>query len=177
MPGLCMWRLHWNQSYWFLVFSSKSRLLNVTGQYHIYLFVLLASFCCCSLKKVAHFLQDNCGVTEGRHHGTGALALSLIIICFGFEYQLNACKVKIQKTVQRACPEQGQTNRWVKALKRTEIVCFFPFSVFCPVSVMFSLHQNPPAIVQQQAASLHVWLLFKSHCFYHLPTPSTGLAG
>lgn len=77
-----------------------------------------------------------------------SLALSLIIICSGWRCQLNACEVKIQ-TVQRACPERAeQTDESL---------------VFSLCSVLSAA--DPPAIVQQRAASLHMfWFIVQSRC-------------
>lgn len=78
----------------------------------------------------------------------------IIIICFGYECQLNACKVKIQKLCGRHA-QSGAKQTDESKLSKEQGLFFYP--CFCPVSVMFSLHRNPPAIVQQQAASLHMF--------------------
>lgn len=87
-------------------------------------------------------------------HGRSALALPLIIMCFGCECQLNAWKVKIQKLCSRHAQSRAKQTDESKLSKEQGL---FFLSFFCPVSVMFSLHQNPLAIVQQQAASLHMF--------------------
>lgn len=124
------------------------------AQYHLYLITLLFGlyFAVVAL-KVAHFLQDHCGITE-RCHDAGALALSLIFICFGCKCQLNACKVKIQKLCSRHAQIGAKQTDELKLSKEQGL---FFLSFFPPVSVMFSLHQNPLAIVQRQAASLHMF--------------------
>lgn len=81
-------------------------------------------------------------------------ALSLFLICFGCECQLNAWKVKIQKLCSRHI-HLGPNKQMSRSSQKNK--AFFFLSLVCPISAMFSPHQNPLAIVQQRTASLHMF--------------------
>lgn len=101
---------------------------------------VLAPFCCCSLKTS----QDDC---RGRWMLARLRGFTYRCL-FRMRVSAECLRGKDTNTVQQAgTPRAGRTNRWVQALKRTGV--FF--------TVMFSLHLNPRAIVQQRAASLHMF--------------------
>lgn len=170
MPDLCMWRLHGNQSYWFwafkLVSTIKSNSSISSVPYHAPVFAL---FSCCSLKSCSSPAELN---------SVMALRLWLfyiiIIICFGYECQLNACKVKIQKLCSRHAQSGGQTNRWVEALKRTVLVfsLFFAHFLLCSLCI-----EIPRPLFSTRLHLFTCLVIVQSHCFYHLPTPLTDHAG
>lgn len=60
---------------------------------------------------------------------------------------------KDTKTVQQAYPFGAKQTNESKLSKEQG----FFFSLVCPISAMFSPHQNPLAIVQQHTASLHMF--------------------
>lgn len=57
----------------------------------------------------------------------------------------------------RAGPNKQMSRSSQKNRARSLSLSLSLFFFFFPVSVMFSLHQNPLAIVQQQATSLHMF--------------------
>ena len=119
--------------------------------------------------KVAHFQQDHCGVRE-YGHGTGALALSLIIICFGCECQLNACKVKIQKLCSRHA--QSRVKQTDESMLSKEQGLFslslFPRFLLCSLCIKI-----PWPLFSSKLHLFTCLVIVQSHCFYHLPTPLT----
>lgn len=142
----------------------------MTAQHHLYHITLLfwLYFAAEQLKKLLISCRITVGVIQCCH-GTGAPALSPLIICFGYECQLNACEV--EKLCSRHA-QSGAKQTDESKLSKERGLLFLSFFFF-PVSVMFSLHQNPLAIVEQQAASLHMFgycsitlLLPPAHSFY-----------
>lgn len=96
------------------------------------------------LKHLCLFIlqQDHCGVTEILSWQEGSYYLLWMRVSAEC---LEGKDTKDQSRAKQTVESKREQNRDVFSL------------LFCPVSVLFSLHQNPLAIVQQQAASLHMF--------------------
>lgn len=103
------------------------------------------------------------------------LSLSIIIICFGYECQLNARKVKIQKLCSRDA-QSGAKQTDDSKLSKEKGLFFLSFyaQFFCYV---IAASKIPWPLFSSEHHLFTCLVIVQSHCFYHLPTPLTDLAG
>lgn len=98
-----------------------------------------------------------------------ALALSLFLICFGCECQLNAWKVKIQKLCSRHV-HLGPNKQMSRSSQKNKAFFSLLFAQF----LLCSLHIK--ILWPLFSSILHLFtclVIVQSHCFYHLPTSLT----
>lgn len=84
------------------------------------------------------------------HECSGSFAFSYL---FWMWVSAECLESKDTKSVQQAYPFGAKQTNESKLSKEQG----FFFSLVCPISAMFSPHQNPLAIVQQHTASLHMF--------------------
>lgn len=147
----------------------------MTAQHHLYHITLLfwLYFAAEQLKKLLISCRITVGVTQCCH-GTGAPALSPLIICFGYECQLNACEVeKLCSRHAQSGAKQTDESKLSKERGLLFLSLFFFFQfLLCSLCIKI-----PWPLLSSKLHLFTCLVIVQSHCFYHLPTPFTDHAG
>lgn len=149
---LHIWSENWRQLVNISVlvgqFSYKSILFSM---YNLFMWINHV----CYLETTIFFLltisvyQQNLTSHSG-HECSGSFPFSYLLWMW---VSAECLESKDTKTVQQAYPFGAKQTNESKLSKEQG----FFFSLVCPISAMFSPHQNPLAIVQQRTASLHMF--------------------
>lgn len=155
-----VWRLHvkTTRKAERLILDFHTSLLSVTSQYQHA--PVLTSFGCCSFKKLLISLQDDCGGHRNAVMAGGIWLFHLILLLlFALDASVSWMPGRWGYKHCAAGVAQSRAKQTHESELSKEQGLFFLslFFFLCPVSVMLSLHQTPLAIVQQQAASLHMF--------------------
>lgn len=154
---LHIWSENWRQLVNISVlvgqFSYKSILFSM---YNLFMWINHVCYLETTIQSLFFFLlltisvyQQNMTSHSG-HECSGSFPFSYLLWMW---VSAECLESKDTKTVQQAYPFGAKQTNESKLSKEQG----FFFSLVCPISAMFSPHQNPLAIVQQHTASLHMF--------------------